>query len=228
MFCRNCGKETTQRTPFCTECGAPLSWTEEPQTDILPQQPPAAPQPPVSEPPVFEQKPVYEAPVAPAPVAPQLKKKGKGGMIALIIIAAVLLVSLIGVGIYCILLNVQCSSLSDVIHNQNEEIEDCNSELSDLTDEYNVLVDEYNALSDDYDVLCDDYDALYEDFLYSSEYDDALLEEYWFFRDHAVFCSDDNNYYHSYECPDWDRDSFWIFNSEYAIYQEYESCPNCQ
>ena len=55
-----------------------------------------------------------------------------------------------------------------------------------------------------------------------------VQDEYDYFHKHAVFCSDWNNYYHSYECSDWDTSGFYIFNTENAKYQGYRACPRCQ
>ena len=229
MFCTNCGKEITQRASFCTGCGAPLCWPEEPKSAVAEEEKkpeilneaPAAPEAPVSpeepvvpeapvtpEAPVMQEAPVYEEP-APAceapiyqsqPAAPKQKKSGKGGMIALIVVAGVLALCLIGTAIYCALLYRQCDNLADTV----EELQEENADLYEQND----------ALHDELDALYDNYYAIYD--------------EYDFFHEHAVFCSEDNNYYHSYDCPDWDREGFWIFNVEYAEYTEYTPCPYCQ
>ena len=235
MFCTNCGKEITQRASFCTGCGAPLCWPEEPKSAVAEEEKkpeilneaPAAPEAPVvpeapvipeepvvpeapvmQEVPVIPEAPVYEEP-APAyeapiyqsqPAAPKQKKSGKGGMIALIVVAGVLALCLIGTAIYCALLYRQCDNLADTV----EELQEENADLYEQND----------ALHDELDALYDNYYAIYD--------------EYDFFHEHAVFCSEDNNYYHSYDCPDWDREGFWIFNVEYAEYTEYTPCPYCQ
>ena len=247
MFCTNCGKEITQRASFCTGCGAPLCWPEEPKSavaeeekkpeilneapaapeapvvpeaPVIPEEPvvpeapvipeePVVPEAPVmQEVPVMQEAPVYEEP-APAyeapiyqsqPAAPKQKKSGKGGMIALIVVAGVLALCLIGTAIYCALLYRQCDNLADTV----EELQEENADLYEQND----------ALHDELDALYDNYYAIYD--------------EYDFFHEHAVFCSEDNNYYHSYDCPDWDREGFWIFNVEYAEYSEYTPCPYCQ
>lgn len=247
MFCTNCGKEITQRASFCTGCGAPLSWPDAPKsvipeemkqtpapempvfetpaaapeenaaqsvpenktTELVPEMPAAQPIPEMpAEIPVASEipkplTPSYEEPAwkTPAPpAAPKKKKSGKGGKIALIIVTAVLALALIGAGIYCYLLYSQCSLLAD--------------EVTALQNENEALISEKSDLQDSYDMLADDYNYMFE--------------EWDFYTTHGVFCSEDNNYYHSYDCPDWDRSNFWLFNSEYAKYKEYQPCPYCQ
>ena len=236
MFCTNCGKKITQRASFCTDCGAPLVWPEEPEiaavenenetrvlnevpftpafaeeTTVMPEMPemPVMPEPPIMpEPPVMpgyvpaSQKPTAmpEYASVEAPAAPKQKKKGKGALIALIVVAAVLALSLIAAAIYCVLLYRQCDSLAESVE---------------------VLQTNNEALSDEIGSLNAEYDGLYAEY-------NAIYEEYDFFHEHAVFCSEENNYYHTYDCAYWDRDGFWIYNSEYAIYKDYEPCPYCQ
>lgn len=48
-----------------------------------------------------------------------------------------------------------------------------------------------------------------------------------FFDENVVFCDDESNYYHKYECENWNRNSFYAYNTENAIYQGYKPCPEC-
>lgn len=81
MFCTKCGKELKDGSKFCTECGAALD---------------GAPAP--AQTPVYAAAPVY----TPAPAAAS-KKKMSGGVIALIITAAVLAVAAIALVAFVLL-----------------------------------------------------------------------------------------------------------------------------
>ena len=43
----------------------------------------------------------------------------------------------------------------------------------------------------------------------------------------VVFCDDESDFYHTYECEEWNRNSFYVFNSENAETQGYKPCPKC-
>ena len=234
MKCKNCGKEITERKPFCTECGAPLVWEDEMKpTEIMNEAPvqqsytaaaapayqaPAAPAYTAPAPQQTYAPPAYQAPTAPAYKAPSApvyaapqpvreKKKGNGGKIALIIVTVVLALALIAAGVVAFLL-----------YRENQELADT---VSSLETENATLNQEVKKQSDDYDSLMEEYDLLLDDY-------NDIWDEYSFYNWNAVVCSEDNQYYHTYDCTDWNRDSFWIFNSEYAKYKEYTPCPNCQ
>lgn len=197
-------------------------------------------------------RPVYAAPAAEPEKKPE-KNSGKGSKIALIAAAALFALALVVAGVVGYLLLTQKSDKSDVQQTDEGErsamleattaLEEAPetqleepttvsvaapSDGSDLSKEYDDLIDEYNELVDKYNKLHDDYQELYS--AYSDVYDeyDAMYYEYWFYNEGAVVCSDWNNYYHSYSCSDWDTNSYWIFNSEYAKYLDYEPCPHCQ
>lgn len=87
MFCTKCGKELKDGSKFCTECGAALDGAPSP-----------APAPAPAQTPVYAAAPVY----TPAPAAAS-KKKMSGGVIALIITAAVLAVAAIALVAFVLL-----------------------------------------------------------------------------------------------------------------------------
>lgn len=87
MFCTKCGKELKDGSKFCTECGAALDGAPAP-----------APAPAPAQTPVYAAAPVY----TPAPAAAS-KKKMSGGVIALIITAAVLAVAAIALVAFVLL-----------------------------------------------------------------------------------------------------------------------------
>lgn len=254
MICKNCGKEITERKPFCTECGAPLIWEDETKPTEIPdeapvQQPYAAPAAPAYQAPAASvytapapqqtyAPPAYQAQTAPiytAPLPVQEKKKGKGGKIALIIVTIVLALALIAAGVVAFLLYRENQEMADSVSSMEAENTELREALEKSAADYTALNDDYSTLQADfeeyqrtnelstseYDELVTDYNALQEEY-------DRILEEYDFYNWHAVVCSEDNQYYHTYDCIDWNRDYFWIFNSEYAKYKEYTPCPNCQ
>ena len=241
MICKNCGKEFSEPKPFCTECGAPMIREDETNpTEILnevpvqqpyaepaapvyqapaapvyaapaPQQPYAAPAAPVYQKPAapaVPTAPAYKAPAAPAYAAPQpVKEKGKGGKIALIITVIVLALALIAAGVFAFLLYRENQEMADSVSSMEAENTELRGDLEKSAADYTELNDDYNALQEEYN---------------------KIFEEYDFYNWNAVVCSEDNQYYHTYDCTDWNRDYFWIFNSEYAKYKEYTPCPNCQ
>jgi hypothetical protein len=107
MYCKNCGQEIAPGTSFCAKCGTPVA----PQQPIQPQQqPPIQPQQP-PQPPIQPQQPQptpQPSPVSPYSVpngayapggyaaGPQgAPKKKYGWLIAIIVIAAVVIFTLI-------------------------------------------------------------------------------------------------------------------------------------
>lgn len=238
MICKNCGNEVLDFMKFCTVCGTPVEAPEE-ETPVSPypeNQTPLAAQVATEEAPV-EEAPVEEAPVAeaPAPVHhPRQKKAGKGAKIAAIVLAAVLAVVLAAGGVVGYLfytdytqLEANHTELQDryadlemkqeelsanyaALESENEnlayQVEDANTNLAQVQSEYESLMVEYGDIVDDY---------------YS------WSDEYEFYHRFGVYCSEMNDYYHTYDCPDWDREGFWLFNVDYAIAQDYTACPNC-
>lgn len=242
MICKNCGSELTERTAFCTECGAPLDWEDNtPANASAPETPvyaaPAAPayaQPYAAYPqqPAPSYAPVY------APQPEPEKPKGKGSRIALTVTVIFLALALIGGGIFGYLLYKQKTDEINALEAEKTALSDQLRQQSDdagtLADDYNDLSAKYDALSGDHDTLKEQYDALSKDYTALSEDYDALAEgydeiwpEYDFFTDFAVICSDQNKYYHTYECEDWDRSAFWIYNLDAAKGKDFTPCPNC-
>lgn len=56
-------------------------------------------------------------------------------------------------------------------------------------------------------------------------YDSA--ERLDFYDSFIVFCDDNSNYYHKYDCDKWDNESFYAYNIENAEAQGYKPCPDC-
>ena len=248
MICKNCGSEITERTAFCTECGAPLIWEDE-----APNNAPAAPEAPVYAAPAAPAytaqqpyAPAYQQPAAPAYAAapayvPQPapeKPKGKGGKIALIVTTVILALALVGAGVFGYILYNQKTDEINTLQAEKTALEEqlgqADADKGTLADDYNDLSAKYDAvcgerdtLSAQYDELSKDYTALSEDYDALSASYDEILPEYDFFTDFAVICSDQNKYYHTYECEDWDRSAFWIYNLDAAKGKEFTPCPKC-
>lgn len=242
MICKNCGKEVAEGSAFCTECGAPLARQEAPVAA------PAVPETPVYAAPAAPEAPVYAQPYA-APVQPQQpapkpvkeKKPGKGGKIALIVTVAVLALALIAGGVFGYLLYKEKTRDIKVLETENETLTEQLKDYQTLSDNYDALAEDYNDLSAKYDALNGTHDTLSKDHdKLSADYEelktayDALAEEkaamqetYDFYTKFAVVCSDQNKYYHTYDCEDWDRSAFWIYNLEAAKGKEFTPCPKC-
>ena len=95
-FCQNCGAALTEGAKFCPACGTP-SMQAAPQPQQPPAQPPQkqyTPRPQVHIPEQFAQTYAAKAQAKAQSGAPAPRKKGKGGLVALIVI---LLVAVIGV-----------------------------------------------------------------------------------------------------------------------------------
>jgi hypothetical protein len=97
MFCNNCGQPAEEGKPFCKTCGAPVGAVVAPTvaptgaTDA-----PTAPAPPVASAP--GPAPGYGPPAWPVPETRQTR--GRGPLVAGIVVAAVLVLAGAGVGVY--------------------------------------------------------------------------------------------------------------------------------
>ncbi|MBR7092928.1 MAG: zinc ribbon domain-containing protein, partial [Clostridia bacterium] len=90
-FCSNCGAALGEGAAFCPACGAP-SMQAAPQPQQPPAQPPQkqyTPRPQVHIPEQFAQKNAAKAQAKAQSGAPAPRKKGKGGLVALIVILLV-------------------------------------------------------------------------------------------------------------------------------------------
>ena len=208
----------------------------QPEMPAYPQ--PDAPEAPAPEPfapPVYPQPPV---PVFDEP-EPEKERSGKAGKIVLIVAVAVLALALIGACVAGYLLYSQKTAEINALEADktalSDQIKQAAGEKDAMTADYDALNEKYGALTSDYDALNKQYDSLANDYkTLDGKYDAAVKEndkmkpEYSFYTDHAVVCSDMNKYYHTYECEDWDRNAFWIFNTEFAKeVKEYTACPVC-
>ncbi len=100
MFCEECGKQIPDDARFCENCGAPVSFVEEPEP---PYQEPLYQAPPSREPsyrvnPVY---PSYENPVSGQQV-PEKKKKGGASTVLIIVLSVVAVALTCAVVVLCI------------------------------------------------------------------------------------------------------------------------------
>ena len=196
---------------------------------------PEAPAPESFAPPVYPQPrvPVFDEP------EPEKKQSGKAGKIILIVAVAVLALALIGACVAGYLLYSQKTAEINALEADktalNDQIKQATGEKDALTSDYDALNEKYGALASDYDALNKKYDSLENSYkTLDGKYDTAVKEndkmrtEYSFYTEHAAVCSDMNKYYHTFECKDWDRNAFWIFNTEFAKeVKGYTACPVC-
>ncbi|MBQ3356297.1 MAG: zinc-ribbon domain-containing protein [Oscillospiraceae bacterium] len=249
-FCAECGaplvredEEKVPEAPAVPEAPVTPEATAAPEAPAVPVY--AAPAAPEAQPyaapyaaPAYQQ-PYAATAYAPPPAQPvKEKKQGKGGKIALIVTTVILALALIGGGIFGYLLYQQKTDEINTLAEEKTALEDQLKEATDksgtLADDYDALSGKYDTLSADYDALSGQYDELNKSYEELREYADGLYEEYSgiyeeydFFHKYAVMCSDQNTYYHTYECEDWDRSAFWIYNIDAAKSKEFTPCPKC-
>ena len=90
MFCPNCGTNVADGAAFCPTCGTAFSAPQAPVAPVAPAAP-VAPQAPIA-----PQEPVAPNYYAAPPVAPQPEKKGKGKIVAIILVVLLVIGGLIG------------------------------------------------------------------------------------------------------------------------------------
>lgn len=109
---------------------------------------------------------------------------------------------------------------------QGSEIDQSLRELQEdnlqLTEENEVYAAQVEALEKQEKTLKDKITAL--------ESRNATLEQLSSFIDrHVVFIENDGtNYYHSYWCSRFKKQSYWAYSTNLAISQGYTPCPDCQ
>lgn len=115
--------------------------------------------------------------------------------------------------ILMIALTITYSVFAIVIIKQKESIKEKDIEISELQFEKTKLQSKYNSVYDEKSDI---------------EYEiDKIESEYSFFNSYAVICDDNSNYFHHYNCDEWDKDSFFIFNVDNAVDSGYNPCPEC-
>lgn len=100
------------------------------------------------------------------------------------------------------------------IADQEAKVKALNSTISDKDKRLEEITSSYNSLLAD-----------------SKELANELLNiapERAFYRNYAVIVFDDGTRkYHTYDCPDFGDQSFWIYNIEAAESKGYYACPKC-
>ena len=119
----------------------------------------------------------------------------------------------------------QLSDLQDALDQSNENYDALYNDYYDLVQEYSLLQQQNENVSDlqaQYDALSDAYDELSKNY---NEFADMAE----FYNSNACVASDNNDYYHTYACEDWDRQAFYIFNTAYAENElGLKPCPKCR
>lgn len=218
MFCTKCGNKIRDDAKFCTFCGAPVR----------------RPNPSV-EPPVSNMPPIPDA-------APR-KRRNTGMLVSLIALGVVVVGAAVGGFLLWHGMNAklerersdhaleqsqaeaQLSDLQDALDQSNENYDALYHDYYDLVQEYSLLQQQNENVSDlqaQYDALSDAYDELSKNY---NEFADMAE----FYNSNACVASDNNDYYHTYACEDWDRQAFYIFNTAYAENElGLKPCPKCR
>ena len=175
MFCKNCGARIDDGSVFCGECGskqpaeapsapqapvqpymAPYQQAAQPQQPTAPFQQPTQPQQPVApyQQPIQQPVKPYEAPYQqPQPQygAFQPPKKSKGPLVAILIIAAVVVLALVGVLIFVLTKN-NSNANPSVTTNKPSVTESNNVGGTDAPAETQDPLSGDDTSGDDYDV----------------------------------------------------------------------------
>ena len=219
-----------------------------PEEPVLPEEPAVPEEPVVPEEPAFSDMPPIppEPPVSdmpPIPEAAPRKRRNTGMLVSLIALGVVVVGAAVGGFLLWHGMNAklerersdhaleqsqaeaQLSDLQDALAQSNENYDALYNDYYDLVQEYSLLQQQNENVSDlqaQYDALSDAYDEL------SKKYNEfADMAE--FYNGNACVASDDNDYYHTYACEDWDRQAFYIFNTAYAENElGLKPCPKCR
>ena len=131
------------------------------------------------------------------------KPNNKRMFTPLFIVVLILLVILLIVTVF---LGVSNSVLKQEIYKKESTISDLNKTIEYQEDKNESLQTEVNSYRNSY----------FE-----------ILPTYNFYNEHAVCVNKNSDYYHKYECDDFDKSYFYIFNTENAEGQGYYPCPRC-
>ena len=207
-----------------------------PEEPVVPEEPAFSDMPPIPpEPPVSDMPPIPEA-------APR-KRRNTGMLVSLIALGVVVVGAAVGGFLLWHGMNAklerersdhaleqsqaeaQLSDLQDALDQSNENYDALYNDYYDLVQEYSLLQQQNENVSDlqaQYDALSDAYDELSKNY---NEFADMAE----FYNGNACVASDDNDYYHTYACEDWDRQAFYIFNTAYAENElGLKPCPKCR
>lgn len=115
--------------------------------------------------------------------------------------------------IWMVALTITYSVFAIVIINQKETIKEKDIQISELQSEKVKLQSKYDSVYNENTEL--EYEV------------DEMESEYNFFHLLVVICDDTSDYYHKYDCDNWNRNSFYLYNRDNAISLGYSPCPNC-
>ena len=232
----------------------PVSGVTPPVAPVLPEEPVIPAEPVLPEEPVVPEEPAFsdmppippEPPVSdmpPIPEAAPRKRRNTGMLVSLIALGVVVVGAAVGGFLLWHGMNAklerersdhaleqsqaeaQLSDLQDALDQSNENYDALYNDYYDLVQEYSLLQQQNENVSDlqaQYDALSDAYDELSKNY---NEFADMAE----FYNGNACVASDNNDYYHTYACEDWDRQAFYIFNTAYAENElGIKPCPKCR
>ena len=226
-----------------------------PEEPVIPEEPTVPEEPVIPEEPILPEEPAFSAePPAMPPIPPESpamppipeaaprKRRSTGMLVSLIALGVVVVGAAVGGFLLWHGMNAklerersdhaleqsqaeaQLRDLQDALDQSNENYDALYHDYYDLVQEYSLLQQQNENVSDlqaQYDALSEAYDELANQY---SEFAD-LAE---FYNGNACVASDDNEYYHTYACEDWDRQGFYIFNTAYAENElGLKPCPKC-
>ncbi len=203
MYCLRCGRKIAESASFCDECSRTVNQPlqESPYLSTRIRLPDRR-ETPVKKPESRERKP--ERPVRTRP------KKLIAAVSVLSVLCA-MLAALCGYGVVRYLGWRQENGRSPV-QAENLRLNEENRAYATQIEELQTLID---ALEEERDTLSRKLDALQK----KSDFIDA----------HVVFVENDgSNYYHSYDCEHFTKQSYWAYSTNLAVSQGYTPCPDCQ
>ena len=215
---------------------------EPPVSGVTPPVAPVLAEPVVPEEPVLPEEPAFSD-MPPIPEAAPRKRRNTGMLVSLIALGVVVVGAAVGGFLLWHGMNAklerersdhaleqsqaeaQLSDLQDALDQSNENYDALYNDYYDLVQEYSLLQQQNENVSDlqaQYDALSDAYDELSKNY---NEFADMAE----FYNSNACVASDNNDYYHTYACEDWDRQAFYIFNTAYAENElGLKPCPKCR
>ena len=132
----------------------------------------------------------------------------KGDIKSIAVVLAVVLAIVFGSNMY------RMNNLSKELTNERIKVSKLEEEVSSFIDDVHELEVKNKALEENYGELQRDYNK--------------IIEEYEFYRHHAVCINENDPYYHNYSCTNFDKSHFLIFNIEQAKGEGFEPCPDCR
>ena len=201
MICRHCGKLLPDDSLFCQYCGASLEeWTERMAIEIESESPTKAAR---AEPAATGS--IRYCQKCGGVVDPETKKCTKCGKQYFKFPT-----NMVRKGIAAFLFLVMAAGLI-YLYTQNQA----------LAQELDVKTKEASRIEGQLKIADNNANDWREKYL-------SIYDEYWFYHNHAVIVQEGVTNYHSYGCPRLDYHYFWIYNTEAAIDQDYDPCPECQ